>query len=323
MRASVRTLALFSALASAALAVHAFDLQGHRGTRGLAPENTITAFERALAIGVTTLEMDAAITADGVVVISHNPALNPAITRDAKGHWLLSNGPLISTLTLEQVQAFDVGRIDPASPYSRQFADQAAHDGERMPTLAAVFTKVNALGAETVRFNIETKIDPNRPDDTLAPEAFVRVLLATVVEAGMTGRVTIQSFDWRTLKLVQQLAPGIPTVYLTARGPRFDTITDGRWTAGMSIKDYPSVAHMVKAAGGEIWSPDFRGIDARDVKNAQALGLKVIPWTVNDIADAERLIDWGVDGLISDRPDRMREVMQRRGMALPAPVPSR
>ena len=320
--AAARRIAAIALGGLTCVAVQAFDLQGHRGARGLAPENTLAAFERALAIGVTTLEMDAAVTADGVVVVSHDAALDPAITRDANGRWLTARGAPIRTLTLAEVQGFDVGRIDPASRYARQFPEQSARDGERIPTLAAVFAKVKALGADGVRFNIETKIDPTRPDETLAPEPFVRALLAVIAVAGMSERVMIQSFDWRTLAIVQRLAPGMPTVYLTTRDKRFDTLADGTWTGGRRLADYPSVAHMVKAAGGTIWSPQYRGITERDVAGAHALGLQVIPWTVNDVSDAERLIGWGVDGLISDRPDRMREAMQRRGIALPAPVPA-
>ena len=128
-----------SILCAAAVAAHGFDLQGHRGTRGLMPENTLAAFERALEIGVTTLELDIAITADGVPVISHDPALNPALTRDRSGQWLKATGPLIRSLTLEQLQAYDIGRVDPASAYGRQFPLQQARDGERVPTLAALF----------------------------------------------------------------------------------------------------------------------------------------------------------------------------------------
>jgi glycerophosphoryl diester phosphodiesterase len=305
---------------AACAAAGAFDLQGHRGARGLAPENTLAGFERALEIGVTTLEMDAAITSDGVVVVSHDPALNPAITRDAAGRWLAARGAAIHTLTLAEVQAYDVGRIDPASAYARQFPDQVARDGERIPQLAAVFARVKALGADKVRFDIETKIDPRRPHETLAPEPFVKALLAEIAAAGMTQRVMIQSFDWRTLEIVQRLAPGVPTVYLTARGSRFDTLADGTWTGGRLLKDYASVPQMVKAAGGTIWAPNHRDIGERDIAAAHALGLQVVVWTVNEAADAERLIGWGVDGLISDRPDRMREAMQRRGVALPAPL---
>ena len=311
-------LALTSLLA--ALPAQAFDLQGHRGTRGLEPENTLAAFERALAIGVTTLEMDAAITADGVVVVSHDPFLNPAITRDAQGQFLKgARGRSIKSLSLAELQAYDVGRHDTTSSYGRQFPEQAARDGQKKPTLAAVFARVKALGADRVRFDIETKVFPTAPDDTLAPEPFVRALLAVIRDAGMTGRVMIQSFDWRTLQLVQQLEPGMETVYLTVRG-NFDTLDGGTWTGGRLLRDYPSVGHMVKAAGGTTWSPYFRNLTQDDLKAAQQLGLKVIPWTVNDPAEADRLIGWGVDGIISDYPDRMREVMQRRGLPLPPPA---
>jgi glycerophosphoryl diester phosphodiesterase len=313
-RRTLRGLVLAAALGCAA--AQAFDLQGHRGTRGNEPENTLAAFERALAIGVDTLEMDAAITADGVVVVSHDPALNPALTRDAQGSRLAGRGPLIKSLSHAQLQAYDVGRIDPASAYGRQFPQQQPRDGQRIPTLAAVFARVKELGADSVRFDIETKVFPTRPDETLAPEPFVRALLAVIREAGMTQRVMIQSFDWRTLKLVQQLEPGMPTMYLTTRG----TLDGGTWTGGRLVRDFPSVGHMVKAAGGTIWAPTFVNLTADEVKGAQQLGLKVIPWTVNEPADADRLVGWGVDGLISDYPDRMREVMHKRGMALPAPL---
>jgi glycerophosphoryl diester phosphodiesterase len=299
-------------------AAHALDLQGHRGARGLAPENTLAGFERALEIGVTTLEMDVAVTADGVVVVSHDPALNPAIARDAAGRWLQGRGPLIRTLTYDELRAFDVGRIDPASSYARRFPAQSPRDGERVPTLAAVFARVKALGADEVGFNIETKVFPTRPDETLAPEP-----LAVVRDAGMVGRVTIQSFDWRTLQLVQRLEPAIRTVYLTVRGRDEDTLEGGTWTAGLRLQDFPSVAHMVNAAGGAIWSPAYRNLSAEAVRGAHELGLKVMPWTVNDPADAQRLIDWGVDGIITDYPDRIREVMRRLGIALPAPIRAR
>ena len=239
------------------------------------------------------------------------------------GQWLKGRGPLIRSLTYAQLQAYDVGRIDPASDYAKQYPTQQAKDGERLPTLAAVFARVKALGADNVRFDIETKITPTAPDDTLAPEPFVRALLAVIREAGMTKRVMIQSFDWRTLKLVQQLEPGMQTVYLTIRTRNTDNLADGTWTGGMLLRDHASPGHMVKAAGGTIWAPNQGSLTREDLKSAQQLGLKVIPWTVNDPAVADRLIEWGVDGIISDYPDRIREVMAKRGLPLPPPVPAR
>lgn len=300
-----------------------FDLQAHRGGRGLAPENTLAAFSRAIDLGVTTLELDIGLTADGVVVISHDTALNADHTRDANGAWLASKmGPAVRSLTLAQLQSYDVGRLNPASNYGKQFALQQPRDGERIPTLAALFDHVRARGASaaTVRFNIETKIDPTRPDDTAAPEPMVRALLAEIDKAQMGGRVTIQSFDWRTLVLVGQLAPQLPRAYLSS--PR--TLKDSRWTAGLNAADFASTPQLVKAAAGKAgapvaWSPAYADLTPAAIKEAQKLGFKVLPWTVNQRADMLRLMDWGVDGIITDYPDVLRDLMRERGLSLPPP----
>jgi glycerophosphoryl diester phosphodiesterase len=303
------------------LPVFAFDAQGHRGTRGNAPENTLPAFERALEIGVTTLELDVGVTADGVVVISHDPYLNPAFTRDPSGQWLAgARGPLIKSLTLAQLQGYDVGRINPDTPYARTFATQQQRDGTRIPTLAALFDRVKALGANDVRFNIETKINPTKPDDTVAADAMVSAMLQVVRDAGMTARVAIQSFDWRTLRLVPRLEPSIPTVFLTTQTANNDNLRDGEWTGGLKFADYGSAPKMVKAAGGTIWSPNGGALTETLVQEAKALGLKVIPWTINNLADMDRLIGWGVDGIITDYPERLRAVMGSRNLPLPRPL---
>jgi glycerophosphoryl diester phosphodiesterase len=310
-------LALVLAFACAAPAL-ALDLQAHRGGRGLRPENTLAAFENAIRMGVTTLELDIAITADGVAVISHEPALYPGTARDADGRWLKEPGPLIRALTLAEVQRYDVGRLNPELAYGKPFAGQQAVDGQRIPTLASLFTLVRQLGANEVQFDIETKVFPNRPNDTVAPDVFVKTLLAVIRDAGMTRRVMIQSFDWRTLELVQKLEPGMRTVYLTIQSRNSNNVDDPAWTGGRQARDYASVPAMIKAAGGTIWAPNFNNIDASAAGRAHELGLQLVPWTVNEAADMRRLIDWGVDGIITDYPDRLREVMRERGLALPA-----
>ncbi|HYP82640.1 glycerophosphodiester phosphodiesterase [Variovorax sp.] len=297
----------------------AFDLQAHRGGRGLAPENTLAAFTQAIALGVDTLELDVGLSADGVVVISHDMALNPEHTRDPEGAWLKARGPLLHELTLAQLQRYDVGRLQPESAYGRQFARQHPVDGQHIPTLAALFDEVKRLGASRVRFNIETKIDPTRPGDSAPPDALVDALLEQIDRAGMADRVTIQSFDWRTLARVGQRAPGMPRAYLSS--PR--TLADARWTQGLMLAQFGSVPQLVKAAAGMAgdgsltWSPSFKDLSAEQVKEAQALGLKVLPWTVNQRADMARMMDMGVDGLITDYPDVLRDLMDERGMSLP------
>jgi glycerophosphoryl diester phosphodiesterase len=305
---------------------HAFDLQGHRGARGLAPENTLPAFAAALSLGVSTLELDTAITRDGVVVVSHDARLNPDITRGPDGRWLVPPTRAVRELTLDDVNHFDVGRIKPGSDYSRLFPDQKRMDGVRMPTLAQVFQLARSAGNAEVRFNIEIKTSPEKPADTLAPEAFAKALLATIEHEGMASRVIIQSFDWRALKALQALAPKIQTSYLSAQQRSLDNIAAGKtegsaWTAGIQFGDHGSIPKMVKAAGGAIWSPYHLELSADLVKEAHALGLKVVPWTVNKTEDMARLIDWGVDGLITDRPDFLRELMAEKKLPLPKATP--
>jgi glycerophosphoryl diester phosphodiesterase len=297
-----------------------FDLQGHRGCRGLLPENTLAAFDHALSIGVNTLEMDVAITSDGVAVLSHDPHLFPDITRDAQGRWLAERGPLIKDLTLAELQRYDVGRTRPGSTNARNFPEQQGLDGERIPTLASVFERVRQRGAHHVQFDIETKIFPMHPGYTRGPAEMVDIMLKVIHEAGMAQRVMIQSFDWRTLQLLRITEPRIRTVYLTVQSNSGDTLADGLWTNGMLLKDHASVAAMVKASGGHVWSPNFNNVTSERVREAQALGLQVIPWTVNQPADMLRLIDMGVDGLISDYPNRLRAAMANRGLPLPPTV---
>lgn len=326
-----------SSLLLAGCATTPFDLQGHRGARGLAPENTLPAFARALSIGVTTLELDTAVTRDGVVVVTHDPALNPAIARGPDGAWLAAPGPAIHSLSFAELSRYDVGRLDPRSSYARRYPDQGAVDGTRIPRLAEVFALARKAGNRRVGFNIETKVSPLAPDETLAPEPFARALIAEVRRARMSQRVTIESFDWRTLQVVQREAPDLPTVYLTAQQKFMDNVCTGplagtasiaaadcqpsAWTAGYQLRDHESVPRMVKAAGGATWSPYFGDVTARSVKEAQSLGLRVVVWTVNEPAQIVKMLDLGVDGIISDRPDRVREEMGRRGMKLPAATP--
>jgi glycerophosphoryl diester phosphodiesterase len=295
------------------------DLQGHRGARGLLPENTLASFQRALEVGVTTLELDIAITKDGVLAVYHDRTLNPDITRDAAGRFIDAPGPAIHTLTWAQLQTYDVGRIKPGTNYARNFADQQPMDGTRIPRLSDLFDLVKRSGDERVRFAIETKLHPEKPEDTLAPEPFARAVVDEIRKAGMAARSQILSFDWRTLQVVQKIAPEIQTVYLTAQQRWLDNVGAGqaegsRWTAGFQMRDHGSIPKMIKAAGGSHWSVYFGDLDEQKLKEAHALGLKVLVWTVNDVVMMARLVRMGVDGLITDRPDLARILLEERGV---------
>jgi glycerophosphoryl diester phosphodiesterase len=267
----------------------ALDLQGHRGARGHLPENTLPSFEHAIALGVDTLEMDVGVTRDGVVVVHHDRRLNPDVARGPDGQWVSAPAPTIHSLSYDELRRYDVGRIRPGSEYARRFPHQKPLDGTRIPGL----TEVLRLSPK-VKFNIETKLAPEAPDETPAPEPFARALIAEVRKAGVAARTTIQSFDFRTLAVVQREAPEITTAYLTS----------GKKGAGV-----PRAVHEAK---GKVWSPDYRDLDADSLGAARALGVKVVVWTVNEPGEIARVLDMKVDGIISDYPDRVREALARR-----------
>lgn len=303
----------------------AFDLEAHRGGRALLPENTLPAFANALAMGVDTLELDTGVTADGAVIVSHERSLNPDLARDPGGAYVAPPGMPFVKLRLAEVRTYDVGQIRPESAYAKQFPDQRAVPGTRIPTLSELFALVRKSGNTRVRFNIETKIDPNHPEETLDPEGFVAKLLEVIEAEGFADRVVIQSFDWRTLLLVQQRTPKIPTVYLTLQRGANPTVALDKatsWTAGFSPADHGgSLPRTIKAAGGAIWSPYFGDVTQALIGEAHALGLRVVVWTVNKREDMARMVDLGVDGIISDRPDLLLEVAAEKGLALPAGTP--
>ena len=308
---------------------YAFDLQGHRGARGLAPENTLPAFDTALRVGVTTLELDLAMTKDGALVVSHDRRLNPDHTRGPDGKFLEREGPPIRSLTFAEVQQYDVGRLKPGTDYAKSLPEQRPVDGARIPALTELFDLVKRTGAEHVRFNIETKITPTSGDETPGPEAFAAALAKAARDAGLTERVSVQSFDWRTLAVMKRIAPELERVCLTAEALNFDTIKRGEpgpspWTAGLDVDDFGgSMPRLVAAAGCQVWSPLHRNAKPDDIAAAKALRLKVIPWTVNEPADMERPIALGVEGLITDYPDRLRAAMAEKGMPLPPQVKAR
>jgi glycerophosphoryl diester phosphodiesterase len=299
-----------------AMSAQAFDLQAHRGGRGLAPENTLAAFRQAISLGVTTLEMDLAITKDDVVVVSHDPWLNPDLVRAPNGKWLEGIGPTIRSLPLSELKLYELGRIKPDSAYARQFPMQRPVDGERFPILYEVYE----IAPAPIRLNVEIKTDPTRPNDTADPIYFAHLVVDQVKAAKATGRTMIQSFDWRTLREVKKVAPEIATACLTIETRNSDTVrredpVPSPWLDGLDLKGHGgSVPRLAKAAGCAAWSPFWRNLTPETLAEAHKLGLKVLPWTVNEPAEMARLIDRKVDGLITDYPEQALAILAEKGL---------
>jgi len=271
-------------------------LQGHRGARGLFPENTLDGFRATMALGVDAIELDVCMTADGVVVVSHDLALNADLTRDASGAWLKETGKLLRDLTRAELLSFDVGRIRPGSQYAAMFPDQRPSDGARVPTLAEVLRI-----APTQRFTVELKSDPSAPERGVPVTELADATLAAIDDAGAGPRVVVESFDWRGPRHVRRVRPDIALAWLTRPATERDAAV---WWDGPTPADFGgSVPRAVAAEGGPIWAPEYTGLTPDLIAEAHELGLRVLAWTVNDPAAMRALCDWGVDGLITDRPD--------------------
>jgi glycerophosphoryl diester phosphodiesterase len=282
----------------------------------VAPENTLTAFRETMALGMPiTLEGDLGITGDGVVVLSHDSRLNPDLVRDTDGGWIEPPGPRLMALTLDELKRFDIGRLNPETKYGKRLPDQKPVDGERFPTLAELY----GLGGKQQRYSLETKVNPTLPDETVPAELFARIVIAEVRKAGMERNTMIQSFDWATLVEVKKLAPEIETVCLTMETRRLSTIgpKPSPWLAGFDVSPGGSLQEQVKAAGCSTWSPPWTNLTAENIAASHRLGLKVIPWTVNEPQDMRMVIDLKVDGMITDYPERGLQIMKEKGLKLP------
>lgn len=289
------------------------ELQGHRGARGVLPESSLPGFQHAIAAGADCLELDIAMTADKQIIITHDPSLNPDLTRK-EGQWISERLP-IKALTVKQLKAYDIGRLKPGTAYARRFPEQKPIDDLRMPLLTELFELPEIKVDKGVCLDIEIKTTPVDKGATFAPEVIADALLKLIDKPGLRSRTRVRSFDWRGLAHIKRVAPEMPLAFLTAKRRWLNNLEVGRpgkspWLAGLDIDQFDgSAARAIKHLGGGLWAPYFRDLKKRDLVEAQDLGLKVIVWTVNETADIERMVRWGVDGITTDYPARARGII--------------
>ncbi len=285
-----------------------FDLQGHRGAMGLKPENTMPGFFKAVDLGVTTIEFDLAVSAEHELVISHEPWFRADICLQPDGSPIpkeVERSFRIYEYDYETIAQFDCGSLQhPSHPGQKNlFASKPLMSD----AIAAVDEYVRSQGRPAIRYNIEIKSDPAW-DGTLTPEPEVfamllheeLLVLEQQLEARILDRVSVQSFDPRPLRAFREIAPVVPIAILT--------ITEE------SVDEHIEFFGLLP----DIYSPNYGILTAEHVSRARELGMRIIPWTVNSKEDMERMVELGVDGLITDYPDRFNELFPRR-QVLPAP----
>lgn len=266
------------------------DIQGHRGCRGLLPENSLPAFEKAIELGVSTLELDIAITKDNEVVVSHEPYMNNKICLDPSGDEIpdsLGMAYNLYKMSHGEIKQFDCGsKFHPSYPKQEKLKTYK-------PLLSEVFDLVKAKNSD-VRFNIEIKSEPNYYGIyTPQPAAYVKIVLDEINTHKMFDRVNLQSFDIKILSEVRKQSPKMKIALLV------DEDED--------IWNKISKLDVVKLP--EIISPYYKLLDSIKVRNLQAENFEVIPWTINKEEDMKQMISWKVDGIITDYPDQLIELL--------------
>lgn len=312
-----------------------FDLEAHRGGRDVRPENTLYSYAYAIELGATSIECDMQLTKDGQIVMSHNPILNSDITRDENGNYIENNKYDIRLMTVDELKKFDVGVMDPncGEYYDLHGKTQFTYDA-KIPTLEELMQLIQSYGDKNIVLNIETKSYPDPASagykNNADPKKFVEVFNNIVKKYDIEDRVVLQSFDWQTLIEMKKLNPNISTSALWQEQPSWGRDSESLrryekkkspWLGGLDIKDYQG--NPVKAAhaiGADIISPYYTEISKQDVDEAHSLGMKVVPWTVNNEKDMNMLLDMGVDGIISDKPWLLKQVLEKRNIKLHTPT---
>ena len=288
---------------------------GHRGAAGLAPENTLAGFSRVCGIGVDAIEIDVMLTKEGHLVVHHDYSLKPEIARSNNGRWIPEESrPVVMKTPLAELKTYDVGRLKPGTRYARRYPDQQPVDGEKIPSLGEAIDLIKNKCSPATQLWVEIKTSPEEAMSS-DPIGTSEAVVSIVGAYGFSDRVRILSFDWRTLVHVQKIAPRIPTVYLTLTGIRLNNIKPGQpgpspWLAGFDVDDFGgSIPRTVQAAGGRYWAPYYRHVTRQNIDQAHSLGMQVYVWTPDKRNDMIRLMEMGVDGIITNRPDILRSIL--------------
>lgn len=270
-------------------------IYAHRAGRGLAPENTLIACQTTLPLNVDFIDFDIGMTKDGEIVVTHDMCLNPATTRDLHGRFITDSIPIYS-LTYEELKAFNVGQINPNTPYRSYFPNQRQVEHASIPLLREAIDFIRSRVGGQVNFQIEIKIDyPFTPPGKRVAQALFEIL----EETHLVEEVEVQSFDYQVLQMIQSLDSRLKTTYLTQKIEN-----------NFSLK-------KIKEMGGSCWGPFQMEVTQTHIAQAHALGLKVVPWgypeeegTEFNVSKMAQLLAWGVDGIITDRPDKLKNMLK-------------
>ncbi len=286
-------------------------LQGHRGARGLLPENTLPSLIKPFEYGMHGIEFDVQLSKDDQVVIYHDLRLKSGITRNSSNNWVHKSGPAVRSLNLKQLKSYKLGRINKNTAYGLRFRKQTALPDQTIPTLYELVEYLDQRNLNNALLNIEIKHSPIAPDLCPDPVYLAEIIVNEINKLNISKRCIVQSFNWSVIQAVKRMDSALTISCLTTIDPVLDTLSPGKkraslWNAGLDIRDFDNcVVDMVAEFGADYWAPNYINLTKPWIKAAHDRNLRVMTWTVNHLPTMIRIMNWRIDAIISDYPDKL------------------
>jgi len=294
-------------------------IYGHRGARGDLPENTLESFKYLFENNINAYETDILISKDLIPVITHDFRLEPSFTKDSEGNWIEDENIKIFDLTYEELLKFDVGSINKLSRYGRRFVNQKPLENQRIPKLSELLDLSSKNKSENLLINLEIKSTPDEENLTPAPEDTVKLVVNEINKSNLKDQIIVSSFDWRTLTEIKNQYPEISRAYLTyqqVRGMKIKKTIYNRspWMSFLPFYEDHELPKIIKSQGGKAWHPYRKDITKKLVDISHQENLPVNVWTVNEDYEMLKMIEYGVDGIMTDYPLRLKELCEKENI---------
>jgi glycerophosphoryl diester phosphodiesterase len=288
-------------------------IYGHRGARGVLPENTLESFKYLFENNIHTYETDILISKDFIPVITHDFRLDPSYTKDINDNWIEDENIKIIDLTYDQILQFDVGTLNKLSKYGRKFINQKSLQNQKIPKLSELLKLTSDNIVEDLLINLEIKSTPIEKNLTPEPDAMVKMIIDEVNHSNLEDRIIYSSFDWRVLREIKERDSKIPRAYLTS-GVKGKIYDKSPWLDFTPLHNGVELPELIKALGGSAWHPNYKDVNKEIIQISHNKGLPVNVWTVNRESDMLRMIDYGVDGIMTDYPLKLKELCERKNI---------
>ena len=294
-------------------------IYGHRGARGDLPENTLESFKYLFKNNINAYETDILISKDLIPVITHDFRLDPSFTKDNEGNWITDENMIIFDLSDEELLKFDVGSLNKLSRYGRRFVNQKTLENQKIPKLSELLELSSKNKSENLLINLEIKSTPDEENLTPTPEEMVKLVMKEVNKSNLQNKIIISSFDWRTLTEIKNLYPEISRAYLSFQqqaGIKIKNTIYNRspWMSYLPFFEKYELPKIIKSQGGKAWHPYHKDITKKLVDISHQEDLPVNVWTVNEEYDMLKMIEYGVDGIMTDYPLRLKELCDKENI---------